>query len=179
MEPKKKLRLPPVDVFRAPFVEPIGHLAMQASKAEQLVFDLCAAIPFDGSPDQLHPGAAEQKCRNWTPKAEEFIAERLALVPKGATREAAATAINTFLRIKEFRNRVIHDAVEVGIDFDGKAFALAVQYHRDGKNPSEVYLHRVTPEHVADLAYEFYELCKDLEAVIYTVRHGSIDRVER
>lgn len=178
MEQAKKLRLPPVDVYRAPFVEPIGHLAMQASKAEQLVFDLCAAIPFDGSPDQLHPGEAEQKCRNWTAKAEEFVADRLALLSQDTTREAAATAINTFLRIKEFRNRVIHDAVEVGIDFDGKAFALAVQYHRDGKNRTEVFLHPVTPEQIADLAYEFYELCKDLEAVIYTVRHGSIDRIE-
>ena len=178
MEQAKKLRLPPVDIYRAPFVEPIGHLAMQASKAEQLVFDLCAAIPFDGSPDQLHPGTAEQKCRNWTPKAEEFIAERLALLPHEETREAAATAISAFLRIKDFRNRVIHDAVEVGIDFDGKAFALAVQYHRDGKNPSEVYLHRVTPEQIADLAYDFYELCKDLETLIHTVRHGSIERTE-
>jgi hypothetical protein len=178
MEQAKKLRLPPVDIYRAPFVEPIGHLAMQASKAEQLVFDLCAAIPFDGSPDQLHPGTAEQKCRNWTPKAEEFITERLALLSHEETRQAAATAINTFLQIKDFRNRVIHDAVEVGIDFDGKAFALAVQYHRDGKNPSEVYLHRVTPEQIAHLACEFYELCKDLETVIHTVRHGSIDRME-
>lgn len=166
------LRLPPVDAYREPFVEPMGHLAMQAAKAEQLIFDLLGAVPFDGSPLQLHPGEVEQKVRQWD-KSGTFINSRLGLIENEIDRESAREAVNQFIRLKDFRNRVIHDAVEVGIDFDGKAYALAIEYRRDGKNPSTVYCHPIAPHHVADLACEFYELTKDLDAIIYKIRHKS------
>ncbi len=163
------LRLPPTDVYRAPFVEPIGHLAMQAAQADQTVAYLCAATPFDGSPLQMRPSDAEGELRNWTDKSRAFVSKRLQLIEDNDLREQASQAISRFERLRIARNRVIHDAVEVGIDFDGTTQSLAVEF-RKGEG---VYLHTVTAEQIAALAYEVYELNQDLKFILYSVRNAG------
>lgn len=169
MQPKK-LRLPPVDIYRAPFVEPIGHLAMQAARTEQLIISLLGAIPFDGFDQQMSHGAVEPKTRDLQSDSA-FILERLSLIDNADLRKQVGEAIDQFKRLKEFRNRVIHDAVEVGISMEGKAFALAVAYQREKRNPSVVHLHPVEAHQIAELACEFYELNQDIDALLYRIRH--------
>jgi hypothetical protein len=165
------LELPPSDIYRSPFVEPIGHLAMQAARADQNVYTLCATVPFDGSPLQMHPGETEKRLRNWTDKkAQTFLKTRLELISEAATRNQALQAMNNFERLRLARHRVIHDAVEVGIDLEGKAYALAVEYRKETPDRSGVYLHRVTPDQIATLACEVYELNQDLNQLIARVR---------
>ncbi len=145
---------------------------MQAARAEQLIFSLLASIPFDGSEFQCHPGEVELKVRNWD-KSSIFISSRLSLLVDNRSRERAADAIDRFVKLKDYRNRVIHDAVEVGIDMDGTTFALAVEYRREKGSGSSVYCHPVGAHQIADLACQFYELTKDIEAITHMIRHQS------
>jgi len=46
--------------------------------------------------------------------------------------------MSSFERAKKVRNRVIHDAIKVDIDFDGTVHSLAVQYD----NGEAVWLHK-------------------------------------
>ncbi len=168
--PTDKMRLPPVDKYRAPFVEPIGHLAMQAARSEQLIIELLGAIPYDGSDLQISPGEIEPKTRDLQSN-EPFISQRLSLIDNAELREQVRDAIDQFKRLKEFRNRIIHDAVEVGISMDGEAFALAVAYRREKRNPSVVHLHPVEAHQIADLACDIYELNQDIDTLLYRIRH--------
>lgn len=163
------LRLPPADVYRAPFVEPIGHLAMQAAQADQAIISLCAAVPFDGSPSQMKPSETEVLLRNWTDKSRAFVTSRLKLISNPELREQASQSIARFERLRNARNRVIHDAVEVGIDFDGTTHSLAVEF-RKGEG---VFLHTVTAEQIAALACEVYELNQDLKFILSSVRDSG------
>lgn len=164
-----KFKLPPVDVYRAPFVEPIGHLSMQAAQADQAVVALVAAIPFDGSPDQLAPLDVDARLRNWTEQARLFALSRLSLIPDPDLRAQAEEAIKKFEWLRNARNRVIHDAVGIGLDFDGSAHALAVEY-RKGHG---IMLHKVTADQVAALACDLYELNQDLQFIVSKVRDGG------
>lgn|GEM_PF-2532917 len=168
------LKLPPTDIYRSPFVEPIGHLAMQAARADQNVYMLCATVPFDGSPLQMHPGETEKRLRNWTDKrSQAFLRDRLDLISGTATKEQALQAMEAYERLRLARHRVIHDAVEVGIGQDGTAFALAVEYRKETPDRSEVYLHHVTPDQIAALACEVYDLNQDLNHIIALVRDSN------
>jgi hypothetical protein len=167
------LKLPPADIYRKPFIEPIGHLAMQAAQAEQAVVELCSSVPFDGSPSQLPPADVEKRLRNWTDKqTRNFVSDRLTLIATDELREQAKVVLDQFERIRSERHRVIHDAVEIGIGLDGSAFALAVQYKSEA-DASGVYLREVTPEQIAELACEIYELNQDLRYLIYAVRNSA------
>src|SRR5438132_135150 len=42
----ERMKLPPVDVFRAPFIEPLGHLVMQAAYAEDALIELLPSAPL-------------------------------------------------------------------------------------------------------------------------------------
>ena len=46
-----QLTLPPVDCYRMPFVEPLGHLAMQAAEAESAMIELCTLASLIGRLD--------------------------------------------------------------------------------------------------------------------------------
>ncbi|MCI9864866.1 hypothetical protein RHIZ_02785 [Rhizobium skierniewicense] len=160
--------LPPTDVYRQPFIIPIGHLTMQAARADQQLYTLCAATPFDGSPNQIHPSEAEKKARNWTLDTEKFVDERLSLIASDGLRGEAIALIDRFKRLRLARNRVVHDAIEVGIDFNGSAYALAVQYAKE----QTIYLHTVTADQIAALAYEVYEWNQDCGSVLSRIREA-------
>jgi hypothetical protein len=81
----------------------------------------------------------------------------------------AAEALSQYGRLKSARNRVVHDAVEVGIDFDGTAYSLAVEYRKK----SGVWTHKVTPDQIAALACEVYEFNQDLQLIISKVRDAA------
>jgi len=163
------LKLPPADTYRAPFVEPIGHLAMQAAQADQTAIALIAAIPFDGSSDQLAPPYVESRLRYWNASADAFAKGRLSMITDPDLRRQAEESLDRFKRARNARNRVIHDAVEVGIDLDGSVHSLAVQY-AEGE---DVWLHKVTPEQIAALAREIYDLNQDLKIILSLVRNSG------
>jgi hypothetical protein len=142
---------------------------MQAAQADQAIISLCAAVPFDGSPSQMKPSETEVLLRNWTDKSRAFVTSRLKLISNPELREQASQSIARFERLRNARNRVIHDAVEVGIDFDGTTHSLAVEF-RKGEG---VFLHTVTAEQIAALACEVYELNQDLKFILSSVRDSG------
>jgi hypothetical protein len=160
------LKLPPADIYRAPFVEPIGHLAMQAALADQAVVNLLAAAPFSGSPLQAQIIEVDESVRNWDAKAKQYAEKRLSLIGDADLRQQATDIIARYERVKRGRNRIIHDAVEVGIDFDGEAYSLAVEYRKK----SGVWTHKVTAEQIAAFACWVYEFNQDIRLIIEMVR---------
>lgn len=170
----QQLRLPPVDEFRAPFVQPIGHLAMQAAHAEDELVTMCACIPRNFAPEQMSRDAAAHKLRNW-PAAEDFIAERIALIAESHIKAKAQDAVTRYLALRDKRHRAIHDAVSLGIFGQGEEYEvvpLGVEYRRNDRHSTTMLLNRVTPEHIADLACQLYEVQKDLNAVTYYLNNG-------
>lgn len=135
---------------------------MQAAQADQAVVALVAAIPFDESPDQLAPLDVDARLRNLTEAARSLAFSRLSLIVDPDLRAQAEDAIKRFEYLRNARNRVIHDAVGVGLDFDGSVHPLAVEY-RKGQG---IMLHKVTADQVAALACEVYELNQDLQAIV-------------
>ncbi|KIQ02954.1 hypothetical protein RU07_10270 [Agrobacterium tumefaciens] len=160
--------LPPTDIHREPFVVPIGHLTMQAARADQLLYTLCAATPHDGSPNQIHPSEAEEAAKNWNTSTDKFVEKRLSFVACEDLKRDAMKLVDRFKRLRLARNRVIHDAVEVGIDLNGSTHALAVQY---AKNRT-IFLHKVTADQIVALAYEIYEWNQDSSAVLSRIRQA-------
>ncbi|MDX1127433.1 hypothetical protein GOL24_24555 [Sinorhizobium medicae] len=166
------MRLPPVDVYRAPFIAPIGHLAMQSAHAEDALITLCASIPFEGSPDQVSQGDAAHRLRHWNDEARAFIANRVSSIGDPDLRKQAEDAIERYASLRVSRHRAIHDAVEVGIHEAGDAVvvhALSVEYRRE-KISTSVRVNSITPEMIADLACEMYDVHQDLKAVTYSLR---------
>lgn len=158
------LKLPPVDVYRAPFVEPIGHLAMQAAYAEEQLAALCAAIPFKGSNQQMTEEEAAHQLRNWGSRAEAFVTARLNLLDP-ETRALVAEPIARYIALRDRRHRVIHDAVTLGLWGEGKETyvqPLGSEFRRDGQQTTRI-LNPITPEDVADLACQMHDAYKDIE----------------
>ena len=57
------MRLPPVDVFREPLVEPLGHLVLQASYLDHALYSFVAMmLPF-GPETSIEQVA--HRLRNW------------------------------------------------------------------------------------------------------------------
>lgn len=166
------MRFPPVDVYRAPFIEPIGHLAMQSAHAEDALITLCANIPFEGSPDQMSEGDAAHRLRHWNEDACAFIRNRLSLICDTDLRKRAEDVVERYASLRMKRHRAIHDAVEVGIHETGDAVvvhALSKEYRRE-KITTSMRLNSITPEMIADLACQIYDVQQDLKAVIYSLR---------
>lgn len=173
------MRLPPVDVYRAPFIEPIGHLAMQAAHAEDALITLCASIPSEDSPDQISPGDAAHRLRHWNDEVRVFIEKRLSLIGDPDLRKQAEDAIERYASLRISRHRAIHDAVEVGIYETGEAVVvhpLSVEYRREKISTSK-RLNPITPEMIADLACQMYDVQQDLKAVTYSLRRHCRDRL--
>lgn len=165
------LRLPPVDVYRAPFIQPIGHLAMQAALAEDALIGMCAEIPASFAEEQMNYGAAAHELRNWGGPAESFIASRLALLAD-ELRAQAEDAVSRYAKLRLQRHRAVHDAVTVGIFGSAEYYyvePLAVAYIREGKSTVQSVT-KVTPEAIAELACELYEVQQDLQLVTNIVR---------
>lgn len=167
--------LPPVDQYRAPFVEPIGHLAMQAAYADDNLISLCARIPFDGSEHQLPPQEVAHKLRNWSPEAKEFIRQRLDQIIDQDLRDRAIDAVDRLSALRDKRHRAVHDAIAIGIfgtDGEYEAKPLSVEYRREAGSTS-VVLTQITPERIATLACEMYEVQKDLEFISQQLQTSS------
>lgn len=167
------MKLPPVDVYRQPFVVPMGHLAMQAAYADLELIGLCAIAPFEGSDLQMKGTEVAARLRNWGPGTKEFVTERLTLIPDDNLRGQAMDAFGRFQHLRDQRHRIVHDAIEVGIFEEAGSYevaALHVQYIKSGKGRSERRLVRVSPDAIASLACEYYELHKDLETVVFGLR---------
>ncbi|MBP2558006.1 hypothetical protein J2857_000757 [Neorhizobium galegae] len=165
------LRLPNVDEFRQPFIEPLGHLVMQAAYADNELIELCSKIPSEGSPHQMPPEEVAQKLRNWDQKAKAFVHLRINMITDDRLRDQASDALTRFDTLRTQRHRAIHDAVEVGIFGSGDTYevsALALEYRRE-KSCTTVSLNTVTPEVIANLACQLYELQRDLNSVTYAL----------
>lgn len=168
------MRLPPVDDYRAPFVVPIGHLAMQAAYADNKLFELVAACPPKAVEEAITVDTVAHKLRVWDDKTRPFAEERVRRIADLDLRAEAEHALSRYGDLKLRRNRAIHDAVEIGI-FGSEETGylpkpLQVEYRRvDGKT-TQSWLHKVTPDLIASLAYELYDLQKDMEAVTYNLR---------
>lgn len=165
---------PPVDQYRMPFVEPIGHLTMQAAYAESELITLCATIPYDGSPHQMSPSDAARHLRNWNEATRMFVENRLLLVTDKHWQDQARDAFERYCALRVLRHRTVHDAIEVGIfgghgDQPATVHALGVQYKYD-KSATAVLLNRVTPEVVAQLACEMFEVQQDLNTITAAIR---------
>jgi hypothetical protein len=118
---------------------------------------------------QMNISEVEILLRNWTERARDFMNGRLGLIGNSELRGQAIEAVTRFERLRKARNRIIHDAVEVGIDLDGSTHSLAVEY-RKGVG---VFLHKVTAEQIAQLACDVYELNQDLKFILSSVRDAS------
>lgn len=176
------MRLPPVDVYRAPFVEPIGHVTMQAAYAEEELINLCSVVPHDGSPLQLAVEVVAKRLRNFTASAEEFINERLSLIAEDHVKAEALDAVSRFLQLRTGRHRAVHDAVTIGIfEAEGDKYVvqpLGVEYRTasDDKSKAEQLLYTITPEQVAELACELHEVQKDFSSIAYMITNPRDDR---
>jgi hypothetical protein len=168
------LRLPPVDEYRAPFVQPIGHLAMQAAHAEDELVTMCACIPKNRAPGQMTRDAAAHRLRNW-PDAIQFIHERVSLIAEPGVRANAEDAVARYIALRDRRHRAIHDAVSIGIFGKGDDYQvvpLGIEYRRNDRQSTTMLQYRITPELLADLACQMYDVQKDLNAVTYFLNNG-------
>lgn len=108
------MNLPPVDIYRAPFVEPIGHLAIQSAHAEGELISLCSRIPFDDFPDQLSRGDTAHKLRILGDGAITFIENRLKLIVQPDLQKQARDTIAFYIMLRTARHRAVHDALALG-----------------------------------------------------------------
>jgi hypothetical protein len=162
------MRLPPVDIYRRPFIEPLGHLVLFAAKADHALIDLVViGLPLGEDTTQER---VSEKLRNWGKDAKAFAVQAVSSVDNEAFVQRAKALIESYDKLREKRHRAIHDAVEPGIftDDDGSGLAsvapLRVGYVK-ANGVTSLRIDVVTPESVAELAYEFYDLAADLEAL--------------
>lgn len=109
------LKLPPVDVYRAPFIEPFGHLIMQAALADEALIKLCAEIPSTHYEEPVDYGAVAHELRNWNNKAKEFVGSQILMISDPYLRDRATEAVGRFDVLRDLRHRAVHDAVAIGV----------------------------------------------------------------
>lgn len=173
-----QLRLPPVDDIRSPFVVPIGHLSMQASRFELSLLHFLAELPADGSPLQTNTKEVATQIRYWDKKAEKYVDDRINLITDPDIRDKAKLAMQTFSRLREDRNRVIHDAIEPIIYENEGGYGLraaALEHRRENRGSTSFRIRDVTPEEIANLAYEFYDLRQELDGIGFTLNPPNLD----
>lgn len=160
------MNLPPVDVYRRPFVEPLGHVVLNSALADNWLLELCAVI--NGKSLDTARSAYEEAAvvlRNWDARARAFVEETLSKIADAEVQRDAKDAVARFDAAREDRHRAVHDAVDVGIFEEGdggyRAAALRTRYLKTGHRE----LVEIAPEDVATLAYRFYDIAKDLEAI--------------
>jgi hypothetical protein len=160
------MRLPPLDTYRLPLVEPIGHLAMQAAYLDNdLIEFISMLLPFgrDTTPDQV-----AHEMRNWN---ATFLDKA---IDDAIGNPALAVDLHAFVKrvgdLREERHRMIHDAMEVGIDqTPGGGYGgvlLREGYVRKDKKTTHRVLEYVTPEQVAALAYQFYDARLEIDGYL-------------
>ncbi|WP_395814433.1 hypothetical protein [Devosia sp.] len=93
------MRLPPVDIYRKDFIEPLGHLVMNAANAENSLIELCALVNGEGQDSVGRRAAYETsaaKLRNWGAPAQAFVLETLTRIADADLRAAAMEALERF-----------------------------------------------------------------------------------
>lgn len=161
------MKLPPVDQYRAPFVEPIGHLAMQTAYAEDELIELCANIP---SHKMANEEVAHQ-LRNWNAETLGFIDQRLSLISDNGLQDQARDAIKRYDELRVARHRAVHDAISIGLMVHDDGYdvkAMGVEYRR-GKGSTSIHYNYVTPDVIADLACQMYDVQKDFNMITSTL----------
>jgi hypothetical protein len=175
------MELPPTDIFREPFVIPLGHLTMQAAYAEKHLISLCAGAPGEGKPAEMSEEEAAHALRNWDQSGKAFALERANLIAKPHLRDSAIEAIDRYDALRLARHRAIHDAISIGIFEEGeKNYAvrpLAVEYRRTGK-ATTTHIREITPEAVADLAMQLNDVQKTFEFIVYAINSSPPGKPE-
>jgi hypothetical protein len=154
---------PPVDIYRLPLVEPLGHLVLQASWFENALIEFVALLlPF--GPRTLAEDVA-QKLRNWD---ADFLGDSVATAI--ADHELADDLIKFFKWVEELRkrrHRMVHDAIEVGLTGDqasGYGAALLREgFQRDDRGRTVRTCDLLAPEDVALVAWAFFDLRMELD----------------
>ena len=137
-----------------------GHLFAMISECSRL--DGTAGMSIDEAAHEL---------RNWDDKAEATVERYIERIANEGLRTDAEDAVARYGKLKQRRNRVIHDALEVGIfgtEQTGYVTKpLSVEYRRDRHAKiTKTWLHEVTPEEIAKLACQLFEVQQDLDAIV-------------
>ncbi len=174
MSPSTDVRLPPVDCFRKPFIEPLGVLAYWAAQLEHGVIEFCASthmLDAGATAPDLDASAvarAAKKLENWNRK---YLDERLSARPSAWQREAIAV-IDRVEAVRENRNRLLHDMIDLGVEEASAGGYVVVPlkagFPRKAQHPG-LQLEPISPSMIASVAMEAYEACKDLEMVTNAV----------
>lgn len=155
---KESLPLPPVDEFRQPFIEPLGHVTLQAAYLEQNLVRLSALLETPPKHRFQNPIPTEGSVKLNDARFEKrLLAAVKAHHPLG---NGAAKKVREAFELRKRRNRFIHDAAEVlyELQADGR-LTVAVHARRPNADPAkgEAYLTKVEPHQVASLALDIYE----------------------
>lgn len=167
------MRLPSVDVYREPFIAPLGHLVMFSAKADnELVRLVCAARGESVPANQV-----AHKLRNWGEPAKSYVLAALREVTDPDLRAQAIELVEQFERLRERRHRCVHDAVEVGV-FGSEVVGyevrpLHVGFVRQDRDNTFENIVEVTADEIASLAFAYADLASELEARCYMLSQGS------
>lgn len=163
------MRLPIVDQFRQPFIEPLGYLVMFAAKADgELVRMICASRG-----EAVGANVVAHELRNWTAEAKGYVLAALSEIADGDLRQNAVALIDTFESLRDRRHRAVHDTWEVGIfgsEEDGyEVRPLRVGFVRQDKATTVESIVEVAASEIAALACEYEDLARDFGTVTYTL----------
>lgn len=159
------MNLPPLDVFRQPLVEPLGHLVLQAAYLDNALYEFIAMLlPF--GPDTTVEQVAH-RLRNWD---SAFIEKSIDdAIPNADLAKDLSDYVQRVGEVRELRHRMIHDAMEVGLDDTPgggyRAIILREGYQRSQMHRGQTFrtLVRLEPNDVAALAFQFYDLRGEID----------------
>ncbi|UXN70595.1 hypothetical protein N8A98_05215 [Devosia neptuniae] len=145
---------------------------MWAANAEDALIELCGAVTNASAQDSLTIEQVAANLRNW-PFARGFASELFAGIADPIRRARAIEVLDKYELLRERRHRSIHDAIDVGV-FEVVGGGYLVQALQIGfvgtRQKTRQVLSEITPEVLANLASELYELYKDMDALIYELR---------
>lgn len=160
------VRLPPVDSFRLPLIEPLGHLVLHAAWLDNELIEFVAMLlPY--GPDTTVEQVAHE-LRNWNAEFLKRTIDRAA--PNAGLASDFHQFVDRLKALRDRRHRAIHDAMEVGIDTSGsdgraRSILLSEGYQRKGKM-SEHALSPVTPEDIGAIASEYYDMRLEIDVFL-------------
>lgn len=163
------MRLPTVDEYRQPFIEPLGYLTLFVARVDLLMTDCIALALAGGDPEAPASSyeSAAARVRRW-PNANPLKGlESIARLPP-QIQLPFGDCLARFSDLRDRRNRFVHDAVEIGWDEDTGASTLKIGFPKVSGHPLYV-AEPVTPDDIAALACEFGELRADLDHLRYVL----------
>lgn len=163
------MRAPSVDEFRQPFVEPLGHLVLNAAQADMALLELCAIVNRMGTDEASEQAAyaeAARKLRNHDKKTEVYLTATIEKIEGGHWKQAAADAIARFVEARKERHRAIHDVVDVGAFGNGTDGYYALPLRRKYKPTGELQVSKITPTDIMQLAHRYHIIWMDLDVLV-------------